>query len=314
VSVHSRAGSHVEEEHKEPILNNDSRKSVSRSRSPMDEDEDSPILKSDLKKSTSRSVSPPEVEEEEEEPILPSPNHSRSGTNSPNNPSHQSRDSTPMKRRGESSEGGSSKRMRMDRRVISLFFERCFDDVLMDELVTDDIVLEQGDTPHLLMAKLKRAKLSIKLDPRLFEKRDDSRCLVKHNDEVLKFDSNLDDIPNSGKLLISFEVRIKFVSSFDNHFVMVNVDTESDIATLKQLVSNFTEIPSRQLNLVFEDDRAMEDDGKYLSDFKDFLLDPVTVSIYYSRIGMDINRVKQTARKSLVTSPGSVCVYWVSYY
>lgn len=210
------------------------------------------------------------------------------------------RDLTPLKRTAHASDGGDSKRMRMNHRVISLYFERCFNEVMMDELVSDSFVLEDGDTTGMLIAKLRTAKLSVKLDKRLFEKRDESICLVKHHDKVLELDQILDDIPNSGKLFLSFEIRVKFVSLVDNSSIMGNVDTEIDVGSLRKLASMYTQIPLADIVLRFEDDREMDDDAKYMSEYKDFLLDPVSVAVYYSRGGGSVMvRSKQVARKSV---------------
>jgi hypothetical protein len=258
----------------------------------MDEEEDvEPILKVDSRKSASRTV-PPGVEDEEK-PILPSPNQTRSRTISPNTTARRSRDMAPGsgKRTRLSNDGGLAKRMRMDRRVVSLFYERSFCDVMMDELVSDDIELEAGDTTVMLMAKLKSAQLNVQFDGRLFETRDESICVLKYDDELFTPDKNLDAIPTSAKLYLSFEVRLKFVSLDENHFIHLNVDIQSPVIKLKGLVAGFAGIPAGRIKLVFGDGVGM-DDSKVLGDYKDFLRDCDGGCIWYSR-------VQQMARKSV---------------
>jgi hypothetical protein len=69
---------------------------------------------------------------------------------------------------------------------------------------------------------------------------------------------------------------------------------------LKLLITKISGIPSKQLRLKFQNEQPMDDDAKFLSDYKDFLTDPVTVEIHYSRSAPTATtpRLMQTARKT----------------
>jgi hypothetical protein len=62
----------------------------------------------------------------------------------------------------------------------------------------------------------------------------------------------------------------------------IKIIQESDIGSLKLIINKNSGIPTKQLRLKFENSQPMDDDAKVLSDFKDFLTNPDTVTMFAS--------------------------------
>jgi hypothetical protein len=66
------------------------------------------------------------------------------------------------------------------------------------------------------------------------------------------------------------------------------------------LITKISGIPSKQLRLKFENELAMDDDSKYLSDFKDFLMEPETVEMYVYVYLMHLVTIRESHRLLLL--------------